>query len=454
MPYRKDRLALTDADVADYRGGVSASKIAERHGYSAGTVIHALRRMGVETRGLSESQKTIPGRPPTVLAEKFVTMYRDGMSAAKVAEAAGLHPATVRKALKRQGVKYRKKSEPNTQSGERFGRLTTIEPLGVGPRGGVKEWRCRCDCGTETTVGAATLRHGHTKSCGCSKLTDNPISPGDPFGRWTAVEPAKLGQHGAVKRWLCRCDCGTERSIDATELRRGKVNSCGCLRRGPQYRERKSCRVPIKMVGRAFGRLTVICWSCPKWYGKYGWVCRCECGNVGVYKGHALRSGSIVSCGCRNLDTNVQPGDVYDSLTVLRQNGRTAYGRHAWLCRCECGGTITASSDGLTRGTTKSCGCHKGDGRSLRPDGYIEVWCNGRKWLEHRLMMTWKEGRPLKRHEEVHHIDNNKTNNHPDNLELWDHSQPPGGRVSDLTTWAKQYLARHQPEALVTRCEN
>jgi hypothetical protein len=37
---------------------------------------------------------------------------------------------------------------------------------------------------------------------------------------------------------------------------------------------------------------------------------------------------------------------------------------------------------------------------------------------EHRLVMAQKLGRVLEQWEHVHHIDGNKTNNHPDNLEI------------------------------------
>ncbi len=51
-------------------------------------------------------------------------------------------------------------------TGQRFGKLTALEPVGQGP-GGTYKWRCRCDCGRECAAAVANLRNGHTRSCGC-----------------------------------------------------------------------------------------------------------------------------------------------------------------------------------------------------------------------------------------------------------------------------------------------
>lgn len=52
-------------------------------------------------------------------------------------------------------------------TGQRFGRLTVIEK--VPPKTGSTNarWRCKCDCGNETTVLSTTLRRGESTSCGC-----------------------------------------------------------------------------------------------------------------------------------------------------------------------------------------------------------------------------------------------------------------------------------------------
>jgi len=58
---------------------------------------------------------------------------------------------------------------------------------------------------------------------------------GKRYGRWLVVAysgPRKPGITTSGSTWLCRCDCGTERSgIGYTALVSGHSKSCGCLRR-------------------------------------------------------------------------------------------------------------------------------------------------------------------------------------------------------------------------------
>jgi hypothetical protein len=58
-------------------------------------------------------------------------------------------------------------------------------------------------------------------------------------------------------------------------------------------------------------------------------------------------------------------------------------------------------------------------------------------------------GRPLRPHEEVHHENCIRSDNRPENLELWARGmQPPGSRVSDLIEAAVRVLRTYRPDLL------
>jgi hypothetical protein len=65
--------------------------------------------------------------------------------------------------------------------------------------------------------------------------------------------------------------------------------------------------------------------------------------------------------------------------------------------------------------------------------GYRWIYINGLKFYEHRYVMSKILGRNLVKGESVHHIDGNRLNNNPSNLELWIvPQQPPGQRAKDI----------------------
>lgn len=57
-----------------------------------------------------------------------------------------------------------------------------------------------------------------------------PDLSGQVFNRLTAVEPVAKRKNGMVM-WRCRCECGNESTVQSGQLRNGDIKSCGCLRR-------------------------------------------------------------------------------------------------------------------------------------------------------------------------------------------------------------------------------
>lgn len=134
-------------------------------------------------------------------------------------------------------------------TGQRFGCLTAIKLVNDH---GPSRWLCRCDCGTKKVVRVDHLVNGDTVSCGCYRhemgkrmATENGIDarnrlyPGDRFGRWTVLREDK--SRGYPYRYICRCDCGTVRSVMRRSLVTDSSQSCGCYHREVSAQQARDC---------------------------------------------------------------------------------------------------------------------------------------------------------------------------------------------------------------------
>jgi hypothetical protein len=52
---------------------------------------------------------------------------------------------------------------------------------------------------------------------------------GEKFGRLLVIEFAYIKNQRTC--WLCKCNCGNEKIISAADLKSGRTNSCGCLKK-------------------------------------------------------------------------------------------------------------------------------------------------------------------------------------------------------------------------------
>ena len=117
---------------------------------------------------------------------------------------------------------------------------------------------------------------------------------------------------------------------------------------------------PEDVLGKRFGSWQVIG---RRENGKY--LCRCDCGNESIIKGHRLVSGYSTRCKrcARRARDRVDDlaGQKFGMLTVLRRCECPPYYANttaSWfMCRCDCGKEIPRRGTTLRSGQSYSCGC-------------------------------------------------------------------------------------------------
>lgn len=245
--------------------------------------------------------------------------------------------------------------------GKTFNELTVIDKIeNYSPKNNriFVRWKCKCSCGNVIETTRSQLMSGHVKSCGCLKHKKIDMT-GIHLHRLTFLYPDISNK----LNWVCKCDCGNIVSINASSIKRGLTQSCGCL-----HSEIISKKLTSDLIGRRFGRLVVIGRdeTKPKSQGVY-WKCKCDCGNEVSIISHSLKEGTTTCCGCYKSEIISERfslnliGKKFGKLTVISRDG-SFIGRHGakysqWLCKCECGSTKTIRGHDLVRGSVTSCGC-------------------------------------------------------------------------------------------------
>ena len=217
---------------------------------------------------------------------------------------------------------------------------------------------------------------------------------GQKFGRLTVIEEDGKNKNGSIK-WRCKCECGNEITVIGTNLRNGNTTSCGCL----QKEITKDLNF-TDLVGKVFGRLTVIKKYGKDKHGRILWLCKCECGNESIVATGVLTSGKAKSCGCLNseLTSKRMSGENHPNYNPNltdedRERGRHIDGYEEWVYKVK----------ELADFTCHCCGQRGHKLHSHHLDGYN--WCK-----ERRVDLTNGVCLCEECHKEFHHVYGNKNN--------------------------------------------
>ena len=122
------------------------------------------------------------------------------------------------------------------------------------------------------------------------------------------------------------------------------------------------------LVNQRFGRLVALHPTNEK-RGKYIiWECMCDCGKAARVSSNCLTNGNTRSCGCLRKDTVRKvdlTGQRFGRLVALRPTDERRQTYVVWECACDCGNTAYANSHGLQNGNNLSCGCLKEEYKTI-----------------------------------------------------------------------------------------
>lgn len=179
------------------------------------------------------------------------------------------------------------------------------------------------------------------------------------FGKWTVLDKLEKTAKGE-KKWLCRCDCGTERYVLERALKSGGSRSCGCERK-----KKVKDALSYDLTGKQFGELRVIRKADDQTrIGGIWWLCECSCGNMYEAPATLLATGKRVHCGGKSHEKSYSFVDItgqrFHRLVALEATKkRDAKGSVIWRCRCDCGNEVEVTYNSLMYSEMKSCGCQK-----------------------------------------------------------------------------------------------
>lgn len=153
----------------------------------------------------------------------------------------------------------------------------------------VKHYLCKClSCGKIYSIPKAKIMNRKSQGCKECNLTDFNKYVGTQINNWLILE--YLGNH----KFKCECKCGSIKTVNSYNIIEGLSKDCGCGRR-QLMSDIKSIE---SLVGKKYGKLTVLEEVGKNKWGKTIYRCKCDCGNEIKVLSNSLRIGHTQSCGC------------------------------------------------------------------------------------------------------------------------------------------------------------
>lgn len=120
---------------------------------------------------------------------------------------------------------------------------------------------------------------------------------GKKYGRLTVLSRSEEHKKKTTRAyWVCQCECGNITVVSGSNLRRGSIQSCGCLQKEKTVNSNKEKLDDL--TGQQFGNLTVLKRVDNK-KKQTAWLCKCKCGALTeVMSCNLKRIGGTQSCGC------------------------------------------------------------------------------------------------------------------------------------------------------------
>lgn len=148
---------------------------------------------------------------------------------------------------------------------------------------------CRCDCGNILSLMKPKIQRRKEFGCVNCKHKDFTTYINEKINHWTILNFIK-----DERKFLCKCDCGTIKTVNPYNIINNQSKDCGCGRKISVG----NLNAIDSLVGNVYGKLTVLEEVGKNDNHKTICKCLCECGNIVNVLSNSLRTEHTISCGC------------------------------------------------------------------------------------------------------------------------------------------------------------